>query len=277
MKTHLRQFAQLWLMALLAVACNGVIAQQQRPTSRLESEIANTLAGYVRDDALLERSVSAAYGTGLSPEKRDVAKAVLRSLMSSEQMPGYLTRLLAPVMGPNLSKNEGREYVMEGVSALQTKGLRRLPTQRQVQFLKHTLDMAGAVPSSMCKALFLGKLNTAQANLLERRYAASLPLGRFEALMAMYQNAAEAELAGYPDLKILSATQAKGAERAYEGVMKGRIQRMPPGLNERVLDDLDGSEPIEACKWFRETTGAALDLKEPYLGWYMTRFIDSMQ
>lgn len=250
---------------------------QQPSQAQIEALATRTLASMAGDDARLEVAVDTLYGRDLTPEKRKVAKALLRSVFGNERLPRYLAQVLAPVAGPTLTPKEAQAYVIEGMAALQVQGLRRLPTERKARYLQQLLDMAAAVPAGTCKAMFLGKLDARTAGLVAQRHDASLPLGEFEAATQLYRDLVEAELTGYPDVKTLSPAQAKGAERAYELAMNARIRRLPPGLNDRVLRNVEAAEPTEACLWFRETTAAALDLTEPYRGWYLTRFADGLQ
>ncbi|KWT98207.1 hypothetical protein WDL1P1_00348 (plasmid) [Variovorax sp. WDL1] len=262
-------------VALLAAVSFASAAQQPTP-ARLQAEISRWMQRYVSDETLLEKTVSNSYGPNLAPPKREAVKAMLRTVMVHERMAPYLTKVVLPFYGKQLGTDESKNYVLEAVVELQVKGLRRLPTEVHAQFLRYILDMAAATQPTVCKALFLGKMGTQQSAVYERRYMASLPTEKFEAVLGMYQAAALAELDGYPDVKPLNPTQAKAAESAYAVAVKSRIARMPLGLHARVSADIEGGEPTEVCAWFRDTVGAALDLHEPYLGWYLTRFIQAM-
>ena len=111
---------------------------------------------------------------------------------------------------------------------------------------------------------------------MEARYNATLSLREFEAISLLGQEAAEAELAEYPDVRVINVVQAKSAERAHASALDVRAQRLPAGMLDR-LQNMETAEPSEACRWAQEMLGAALDLSEPYRGWWMTRYVESLQ
>lgn len=261
----------------LLLLCAGNAWAQTSSSAQVEVAVGRMLAALASDDARLEQSVTNNYGRDLSPEKRKVVKAMMRSTMGHERMPQYLAQILTPVLTPTLSVKEAQAYLIEGIAALQLRGLARLPTERQAQYLKHMVDMTGAMPASACKSLFLGKFDTRQAALMEQRYNASLPLGAFEAIVNLYRDSSLAELTKYPDARTINAQQAQGAERAHELAVAARVRRLPPGLSDRVMQNPEAADAAEACLWFRETTSAALDLTEPYRSWFMTRFSEGLQ
>jgi hypothetical protein len=264
------------LLALTGLSV-GMAWAQQPSLAQVERLSERMLASMAGDDARLELAVSNVYGRDLAPEKRAVAKAMMRSMLSDKRMHRYIAQVIAPVLSPTLTLKEGQAYVLEGIAALQRRGMVRLPTERKAQFLQHVVDMTAAIPAETCKAMLLGKLDLPAARDWEARHTGSLTLGAFEAVTALYQQAMQAELDGYPDVKTINPTQAKAAERAYEHALDVRIRRLPAGLTDRVLRNVEAAEPSEACQWFREAAFAVLDLTEPYRGWYLTRFTESMQ
>lgn len=254
----------------------GVAAAKQPSRANIELLFSEILVRMTTDDVMLDVGVDAVYGSGLSPEKRKVARVMLRSIFSNERMPAYLAKVMGPVRSPTLTENERRAYLREGLSMLQKLGLRRLSTEQKAQRFQYLINMAGAISAKSCKALFLGRVDLLTEALITGRYYASLPVGDFEAVFLLHKAAIEAELAEYPDVKTITPTQAKGAERAYLLAMNARIQRLPAGLNDRVMNNLEAADPVDVCHWFRETTAAVLDLDEPYRGWHLTRLVEGM-
>jgi hypothetical protein len=273
---NLRRLRKLAVLATVLASAASVFAQQSKQ-EQLQALVTRSLASQVRDDARLDVAIERTYGAGLDPQKHAIAKSSLRALLANERLPAYLARVLAPIVSPSLTPTEGQAYIVEVLSSLRTSGLRRLSADRQAQYVAFTVNMAASIPAATCKALFLGKLDTRTGGLVELRHIAALPLREFEAVIQLYQDSSEAELAGYPDARILNATEASGADRAYAAAVATRLQRLPTGLGDRVLRNVEASEPREACLWFRENLAAALDLTDPYRGWYLARFTERMQ
>lgn len=270
-----------WAMGCALVLALTAAAQPTKTTKGMTPEqlkqlqpiAAQTLAALVKDDARLDLAIDTAYGRDLAPEKRAVAKAAMRAMLADERLPAYMLQFLAPVLTPTMSASDVQPYVMQSIRVLRQRGIRRLSTERKVQFMHFMLSMAAAVPAATCKALFLGKLDTGVAERLEQRYTASLPLAGFEAVNALARDSMAAELAGYPQTNEAPTGQTGSTERAYAAAMNARLKLLPEGVNDRVLSSPETAEPAEACLWFRASTAAVLDMAEPYKGWYLTQVV----
>jgi hypothetical protein len=94
----------------------------------------------------------------------------------------------------------------------------------------------------------------------ERQYVASLPPAEFQRVLAMYQDATEAELSDYPSVRTLNEVQAKGAERAHQAAMVERFRTLPAGLAKRVMGNMEAADPAEACQVGATVFNAMLDL-----------------
>ena len=196
--------------------------------------------------------------------------------MLNDRLPRYIVQLVAPIASPTLPAAEAQASIMEGLAVLGQRGMRRLSTEQKTQLLRFSIVMFKSIPATTCKALALGQLDTRAGRRLELRYAASLSLPEFEAHAAAVRAAVEAELSEYPDLKSINKGQAKAAERAYNAAVDARAQRLPAGMLER-LETLETADAAEVCRWVQLSLSASLDLAEPYRGWWLSRFFESMQ
>lgn len=274
MRTSLIRLRRAGVLVLTCL-CFSAAHSQQPSQATLEAHAARALATLAQDDAALDQSISIIYGKEIAPEKRAVVKTQLRWFIRDERVVAYLLRLMLPVTSPTLTSKDAQALVVEGMASLKARGLRRLPTERKAQVVQLSLGMFTAVPVGVCKAMALGKLDTQTMHLIEARYNASLSLRSFEAMVALVQDAVEAELAEFPDMKTLNSTQAQGADRAHTLALQSRAERLPAGLLDRT-QDLETADPYEACLLVRESLAAGLDLAEPYRGWWLSRLIEGL-
>lgn len=226
----------------------------------------------------LDTVITKTYGVQLSREKAEVARHVMRTLLFNEAVPQYVAKLLVPVYRPDITQKEMASAVVEGIAQMQVKGLARLPPERQAAFVVHMVSMSQSIAPAACKAMFLGQLDTNASVALERRYIANLPVGKFEAISNLYKDAAEAELAGYPDARVINQQQAKLAEKVFEAASIRRLRvRVPQAVIQRVNEGVDSAQPAEVCAVLSAKIGGMLDMDEPYKSWQLTRFMQSMQ
>lgn len=226
----------------------------------------------------LDAVITKTYGVKLSPEKASVARNVMRTLLFNEAVPIYIAKLLIPVYRPDITQKEMAAAVVEGIAQMQVKGLARLPLERQAAFVAHMLSMTQSIEPSACKAMFLGRLDTPASAALERRYIANLPIGKFEAISNLYKDAAEAELARFPDARTINRQQAKLAEKVFESASIKRLRaQVPQAIIQRVNQDAESATPSEVCAVLSAKIGGMLDMDEPYKSWQLTRFVQSMQ
>lgn len=267
------------VVVLFMIAPIAVLNAQTDTTSTLTHLISLEVRKQFGTRAQLDATIARAYGTALTPEKVEVARNFMGSVLRHEALPASLARIIAPLTnGSHLTPRDVENAVSQGILQLQLKGLARLPTDKQAAFVQHMVSLARTIRPSDCKALYLGHLDANASVALERRYIATLPLGRFEAVTALYRQAIEAELAGYPDVKTINAQQAKLAEKAHQGAMAKRLQtQVPVGVVQRVSQDGNGAPAADVCAFFSATTEAMLDIAEPYRTWQLTRFMESIQ
>jgi hypothetical protein len=154
----------------------------------------------------------------------------------------------------------------------------RLKTESQAAFVSHILALARGVDSENCKAMFLGKLSTAEAAALERKYVAGLPLEQFQSILNLYRDATVAELAAYPDVRTITPEQAALAEKVFDDSAKKRVlAAVPTDVLRRVGQDAAAAPAEEVCTTIVTYSESMLDLPEPYRSWKLTRFAESMQ
>lgn len=267
---------------LWALAPWWACAQSVDAASELERRILATLADesqrlYGSDEAM-DAAVARAYGTLISAAHVEVARTSLRRVLLHADFHRYLLQLVMPIAGADTTQAQIRSAVLEGVGTLQAKGLLRLPAERQEDFAHHTLGMIRALPPEVCKGVFLSRVTTAEANMIERAYIAGLPLAQFEQVLTMYTDAALAELQRYPPSRILGNEQGALADQAHKQAILRKFRgALGPEAVARVFRDREGAPARDACTVFTLTMEAMVDLPEPYRSWRILQFVREMQ
>lgn len=254
-------------------------ATQAREAAQVGAVIAAEFRKIASSTPQLDRLIFSTYGTTLTPEKLEVARRGVRSNLTDENLSAYIGKVIAPLIATNPSMEDVTAAAMEGVVALQLKGLARLSPELQSAFITHSLGTMANMEPADCKAAALGQMNSAQAARLERRYIAGLPLGQFEAITNLYQEAAKAELRGFPDARQINDSQARLAQSVFEKSAEDLFTRsVPLGVLERLASSGFEALPArEACLIAYLSNAAILDMPEPYRTWQLTRFMLSLQ
>ena len=265
------------VMVMATLGWTASLHAQSDTVSKLAAQVAVELRRQYDTNEQLDSVVTKTYGVKLPAEKAEVARRTLRALIFNDALPEYVAKLLLPVYRPGITPKELTAAATEGIAHMQVKGIARLQPERQAAFVSHVIDMARAIPPSSCKAMFLGQMSTVESAALERMYIAALSLGKFEAVSNLYREAAEAELAGYPDVRTINSQQAKLAEKVYEAASVKRIRsQVPQDVIRRVNQDAASAAPSEVCAVMTSNIEGMLDLTEPYRSWQLTRFVQSM-
>lgn len=275
-------FVTVGLIAAVALVSALWVPQAAFAESGFKANVAERIAIEIKQQfgtsEQLDAVITRTYGVRLSPKKAEVAQRVMRSVLFNQALPNYIANLLVPVYRSDISHTEMVSAVVEGMVQLQVKGLARLSPERQVAFVAHTVSMTRAIEPSACKALFLGQLDTKASAAIERKYIAGLPLRKFEAISDIYRDAAEAELVGYPDARIINQQQAKLAERVYQAASIKRLRaRVRKEVIQRVDEGAHSAEPSEVCAVFSAIIEGMLDMDDPYRAWHLTRFMQTLQ
>ena len=266
------------VLALAGIASPATAADPET-IARLADAISVGLHRQYGTAEQCEAAVVRTYDVPLSPDKVAFASETMQGLLFEPALSTYFAKLLAPIIRRDLPAEELAAAVLEGTFVLQTRGLARLPTERQAEFLAHTLAVARSLTPSKCKAAFLGQLSSRESVALERRYLAGLPIARFEAVTRLYRDAAKAELDGYPDPRVISAEQAGLAKSAHALMATDRW--VAAGFSRDTVvaatSNSAGAEPQDVCDVMSIAAEAMLGLDEPYRAWALVRFIQSLQ
>ncbi len=264
--------------ALLVLCWMSLVQAQVVVVEKVTAEVAVELRRQFGTTEQLDAAVTKAYGMKLSADKAEIARRTLRALIFNDAVPAYMAKLLVPVYRPDITQKELTSATIEGLSQLQVRGIARLQPERQAAFVGHIIRMARAIPPASCKSMFGGQMSTSESATLELRYIAALPLGKFEEISTLYKEAAEAELAGYPDARVINTQQAKLAEKVYESASIKRLRaQVPQAVIQRVNQDASSASPSEVCAVMTSVVEGMLDMTDPYRAWQLTRFAQSMQ
>lgn len=254
-------------------------ATQAREAAQVGAALAAEFRKIASSTSQLDQLIVNAYGVPLTPEKLEIARRAMRTNLTDENLAAYMGTVIAPLIATNPTMADVTAAAMEGIASLQIKGLARLSPELQASFVTHTLDaMLGMTPAD-CKAVALGQMSTSQAARLERLHIARLPLGQFEAITNLYQEAARAELRGFPDVRQVNPEQARLAESVFENAAVARLRRSASqsSLERFSTVGLEGMPAQEACQFVYASNAAILDMPEPYRTWQLARFTLSMQ
>lgn len=265
-------------VAISVLSWMAPLQAQSNEVTKVAAQVAVEIKRQYSTSEQLDAAITQTYGVKLSADKAEVARRTLRALIFNEAVPEYFAQLFVPLYRQGVTPKELTAAAVEGIAQLQVKGLARLPPERQAAFVSHVINAARSMPATSCKTMFIGQMSTAESALLERKYMAALPLGKFEAISNLYREAAEAELAGYPDARTINAQQAKLAEKVYESASVRRIRaQVPQAIAQRVDQDASSAAPSEVCAVMTTRAEGMLDMPEPYRAWQLTRFAQSMQ
>jgi hypothetical protein len=231
-----------------------------------------------RGDEAMDASIERVYGTRISPAHVEVARERLRRVVLNVDFHRYLLQLMVPIASAETTPAQMRSAALEGMATLQAKGLLRMPAARQEDFVHHMLEMLRVLPPEVCKGLYLSTVSTADSNLLERAYIASLPLARFDQIVTLYSDAVLAELARTPSARSLSREQAALADQAHKLAMQRRFRSaFAPDALARLLRDREGAPARDACTLLTLTFETMADLPEPYRAWRILQFVSELQ
>jgi len=272
-----RRVARLCAVVVMAVAV--AVARAQEPSEAALAQLFRVeLRRQFASEEQLNTLLRKTYGVDLAPDKAEVARGALRTLLADPAVPAYLAQVLRPTFRPERLNDDATSVVLDGVVQLQVRGLRRLPASRQEQFLQHVVQTAQALPPEKCKAGYLGQIPLREAVALEMRVAASLPLQRFEAIIELYRDAMRAELAGSPPARTVTDEQAALARRALQEASARRVRAaLAPAAVARFTDDGAASPADEFCALACAALQGVLDLPEPHKSWQLTRFVEGLQ
>lgn len=244
---------------------------------KLAEEVAFEIKRQYGTPERLAALVTRVYGP-LSPDKADAARYIMRSILFHDGVPDFAAKLIAPIYSPGVSANDLSVAVTEGMIQLQLSGISRLDAQRQASFVRYTVDIARMMPPEICKALYLGQLSSEQSVAVERRYLVQMPTPRFVSILNLYKEAIDAELSGYPDVRVISREQAMLAEKVYRGAA---IKRAAARMSQQALQSID-QDPQSAlaqdvCDFMVVILEGMLDIPEPYRSWQLARFAQNLK
>lgn len=266
------------VLVLIVFSSAQTLAQSDQRLTSLVEEVAHELRKAYGTTAQMDALIAKQFGQELPSAKTRVLREHYRALFFHEKMPEALLKILLPIYRPSMTDKELYAVGFEGMLQVQMKGLARLAPDRQTAFVRYISEMASSLPSSVCKRMFLGQIDTPESTEIERKFFAALPLPRFEAIVSLYREAIDAELVGYPSARSINASQAKFADDALQEAFIGRLRRnVPRQVTIRVLEDPHNAEARDVCAVMLERVHALLDLDDPYKSWALTRFAESLQ
>ena len=276
--------ARLYMtVALLAVLATGPGALAETSSSALstyqfQQELAESLANLRNDDARLDSAIVAVYsGFSVEPVRKEALKRSLRTMLGQDALPALVARSLGPRLTSSSSASQRLARASQILVELRVKGLRRIPPARQAEFVRFIQGVTGSLPPLACRQMFDGTLDAVASSHAEHAYMLAMPLNRFHSLVTLYEEAMVAELNGRPAVHLLTASQRKQMDQAYDAAIEARMRKMPPEVVAGIASGLTQAPAEVACRFHREALAAGLDLGAPYRNWYVASFVDSLQ
>jgi len=225
----------------------------------------------------IDKAVQTAYGARLGPEQMAVARRNMQAVLFHPKMPAFMWKVAEPLIGARMHESQIRQAMVEVMLATQAKGMARLPAARQVVFVRHMISMMESIPSSQCRSMVAGNVDTATSADVERKYISTLPPPQFESVSALYRDAAEAELNSAPEPRHVNPTQAAAADKVYEQTLTKLLRQAFTRDELQRLGAGSASNDAEMCRFARTNLEAMVRMAEPYRDWKIQSFIQSLQ
>ncbi|MEJ6021674.1 hypothetical protein [Ramlibacter sp. PS4R-6] len=264
-----------WLLAALLGLVSTVHAQV--PTER---ELASLFRALIEDRYATDAQLDAVLlqRAPWSAEQLAIRRPMLRAVMRHEAMPAYMAAIMLPMLKAD-PKADFRRLGAEAMMMLQSKGVARLPEQRQAELVEHIIAVARSAGAKQCTAVLRGKVAPREIDDMELAYLVKAPLATLEAVTRLYQEAAEAELSRFPDVRRIDAGQAGMAAKVYALTIRERVRSKftPAQLRELNSGELEDVPATDVCDMLTEAISAMLDMPEPYRAWQLVRFAQGLQ
>jgi hypothetical protein len=228
------------------------------------------------DDAVVNKLVRAKYPR-MSEEQYAVLREHLKFVVLNEDVLQRLVASLTPAVTAKFSRNEMQSYMAEVGLDLQVKGLSRLSDDDMVLLLSMTHDLMKWMPADVCKMSALNQLNALQMQALEAGWMSTLPIERFQQILAMYRRAILAEAANYPARRSLTESQRELVKKALgDAVWKQFAASGNADIAFKVVGDIKGHEPAQVCSVMLDIIKAHIDMEGLVGKWAVMGFVESM-
>lgn len=265
------------LLVICASNCSVATAQISEWDPRSVNEMAQAIdAEYKKvivSPAQLDILVSTAFGSArLSQIKLAAARRYWAAMFSHRKLPMAIAKMAFPIYKPGMSISEVMDSFKVVSANFRTRGLQRLPRERQERFINYTAGMFRAMPPDACKRLSLGRMSSFEARQYETKHLLNQSDERFEEMLNLYGDAIGAELDAFPSVPSLSSKQAELAEQVFG---ERFILRLAKSLSTQAIDDvvsnMDGAPARDVCEFNAIALEAIADMTQPYKDWLLTK------
>lgn len=276
-------FAFMGLLLIGVFNCGVATAQTSEWNPRSINEMAQAIdAEYkkvVADPAQLDAMASSAFGSArLSQGKLAASRRYWDAILGHSKLPMAIAKMTFPIYKPGISMSEVMAGFKEASANFRTRGLQRLPRERQERFLDYAAGMFRAMPPDACKRLSIGRMGSFEARQYEAKHLLNQSDERFEEMLNLYGDAIAAELAAYPSAPSLNNKQAELAEQVFGDRF---ISRLAKGLSTQAIDgvvsNMDGAPARDVCEFNATALEAIADMTQPYKDWLLTKRFSEMQ
>jgi hypothetical protein len=272
-------FARIALLCAVLTCSAPAFAESPRPDPKaIAQSFVDELQAIAGSPERLDAVMLRIYGAKLPADKVAIASEQTRRIWAHAAFGPYLRELLVPLVKVKAKPADMNAAALEALAALSSKGLLRMPVERQRQFIRLSILIFESMPPAQCKKLTNDEYSTAQAVAIERRVLVGLPVDQFAAVMTLYADSAEAELNEYPEVRTLSTEQASLSEKVYDDALDERLGAdLSPAALKRVAKDITTAPAGEVCALSIASIRAIEDMSEPYRTWKVLRFLESVQ
>ncbi len=172
-----------------------------------------------------------------------------------------------------------RRYTLELALTLQTEGLRRLPVERQLAYLKHSVGMGKwlqALSPAACGGVLLGDdVKAEEMRKFEILYLGRVSLDEARSVLDLRRDAMVAELRESPALPgMVGDTGA--ARTAMEAAIRQKMTARPDGTELlAAFANLKKATPAQVCSVLMLVLEMIPEFPEPGRGWALQDFLKS--
>jgi hypothetical protein len=229
----------------------------------------STSEQYLND--ILERTMAP-----LTGERRSIAKEHFSLLFQAPEVINRFYDLLSPLV-QRRADVDYKELGFEVVLSLALRGMKRLPAEEQVYYLRILQGVLASLPPEVCKSILDGKASFDVQRDAETYWLESQPPATARRVFALYRAALLAELRDKPTARMLTPKQSELAQKAFEASLELTFGARPnaAALFAAAADLPNAAAPV-SCESGRLMFQAATSVTEPLRTWVVQNIFNSM-
>lgn len=267
---------------LAAILCGVAIGFGALPASQAQDD-ADLRAALVRmagDLPAMEARFALRFKSLPASHLRLLAEHT-RELLTNDDFADMVISLSGPMAAAGVSTEEIVARSAEVGVEMQVRGLARLPSDRQEEFLRYSTQMFGWLSDNdveTCKALTVATPmpSALEMQRVEYEFLATQPVDQVDAILTLYRDATLAELRKVEGPVALTDAQRDAAMFAYSNRLMDSVREQPlPTLSLETLD-LANASASDVCRFTVMSMEAVFELTGNERVWLVQEFVDAM-